>query len=234
MLPNKLKRSSLYSFLSSFSPSPPSVLILPSISLSYQVICTRSLRKPSSAPSLSPQVIHLYSFSLLASMDKFISQNGENAVNKLHGKSHTPRKVGFCYYCQVFYPNGKQSTKLHKKTRTMKRSFSMTSGDRTKIFTLSLLGLSSKHNQYPSNQIQYSRNPKKKLLALSSNSFTTASTEETYCFVHLFFSYIFLYLNDQLVLFIYSHFRYKDLNCLSKRRERETRRERKMNIILHK
>ena len=118
----------------------------------------------SSAPSLSPQVIHLYSFSLLASMDKFISQNGENAVNKLHGKSHTPRKVGFCYYCQVFYPNGKTKYEVtQKKTRTMKRSFSMTSGDRTIIFTLSLLGLSSKHNQYSSNQIQYSRNPKKKL-----------------------------------------------------------------------
>ena len=97
-------------FLSSFSLSPPSVLILPSISLSYQVICTRSLRKPS-----SPQFIHLYSFSLLASMDKLISQNGENAVNKLHGKSHTPRKVGFCYYCQVFYPNGKTKYEVTQK-----------------------------------------------------------------------------------------------------------------------
>ena len=113
-------------FLSSFSLSPPSVLILPSISLSYQVICTRSLRKPSSAPSLSPQIIHLYSFSLLASMDKLISQNGENAGIKLHGKSHTPRKVGFCYYCQVFYPNGKTKYEVtQKKTCTMKRSFSM-------------------------------------------------------------------------------------------------------------
>ena len=102
-------------FLSSFSLSPPSVLILPSISLSYQVIYTRSLRKPSSAPSLSPQFIHLYSFSLLASMDKLISQNGENAVNKLHGKSHTPRKVGFCYYCQVFYPNGKTKYEVTRK-----------------------------------------------------------------------------------------------------------------------
>ena len=97
-------------FLSSFSFSPLSVLILPSISLSYQVICTRSLRKPS-----SPQFIHLYSFSLLASMDKLISQNGENAVNKLHGKSHTPRKVGFCYYCQVFYPNGKTKYEVTQK-----------------------------------------------------------------------------------------------------------------------
>ena len=102
-------------FLSSFSLSPPSVLILPSISLSYQVICTRSLRKPSSAPSLSPQFIHLYSFSLLASMDKLISQNGENAVIKLHGKSHTPRKGGFCYYCQVFYPNGKTKYEVTQK-----------------------------------------------------------------------------------------------------------------------
>ena len=129
-------------------------LVLPSISLSYHVICTRSLRKPSSAPSLSPQFIHLYSFSLLASMDKVISQNGENGVNKLPGKSHAPRKVGFCYYCaKCSTPTGKQSTKLPKKTRTMKRSFSMTSGDRTIIFTSSLLGLSysieSKHNQYP-------------------------------------------------------------------------------------
>ena len=115
LLPNKLKRSSHYSFLSSFSLSPPSVLILPSISLSCQVICTRSHCKPSSAPSLSPQVIHLYSFSLLASMDKFISQNGENAVKKLHGKSHTPRKVGFCYYCQVFYPNGKTKYEVTQK-----------------------------------------------------------------------------------------------------------------------
>ena len=102
-------------FLSSFSLSPPSVLILPSISLSYQVICTRSLRKPSSAPSLSPQFIHLYSFLLLASMDKLISQNGENAVNKLHGTSHTPRKNGFCYYCQVFYPNGKTKYEVTQK-----------------------------------------------------------------------------------------------------------------------
>ena len=125
-----------------------SVLILPSLSLSYQVICTRSLHKPSSALSLSQQVIHLYSFWLLASMDNLISQNGENAVNKLHGKSHTPRKVGFCYYCQVFYPNGKTKYEVtQKKTHTMKRSFSMTSGDRTIIFMLSLLGLSSKHNK---------------------------------------------------------------------------------------
>ena len=124
-------------------------LVLPSISLSYQVICTRFLRKPSSAPSLSPQFIHLYSFSLLASMDKVISQNGENGVNKLPGKSHAPRKVGFCYYCQVSYPNGKTKYEVTQKTRTMKRSFSMTSGDRTIIFTSSLLGLSSKHNQYP-------------------------------------------------------------------------------------
>ena len=97
-------------FLSSFSFFPLSVLILSSINLSYQVICTRSLRKPS-----SPQFIHLYSFSLLASMDKLISQNGENAVNKLHGKSHTPRKVGFCYYCQVFYPNGKTKYEVTQK-----------------------------------------------------------------------------------------------------------------------
>ena len=72
-------------------------------------------------------------------------------------------KLGFATTAKCSTPTGKQSTKLHKKTRTMKRSFSMTSGDRTIIFTLSLLGLSSKHNQYPSNQIQYSRNPKKKL-----------------------------------------------------------------------
>ena len=124
-------------------------LVLPSISLYYQVICTRSLRQPSSAPSLSPQFIHLYSFSLLASMDKVISQNGENGVNKLPGKSHAPHKVAFCYYCQVFYPNGKTKYEVTQKTRTMKISFSMTSGDRTIIFTSSLLGLSSKHNQYP-------------------------------------------------------------------------------------
>ena len=90
-------------------------LVLPSISLSYQVICTRFLRKPSSAPSLSPQFIHLYSFSLLASMEKVISQNGENGVNKLPGKSHAPRKVGFCYYCQVFYPNGKTKYEVTQK-----------------------------------------------------------------------------------------------------------------------
>ena len=72
-------------------------------------------------------------------------------------------KLGFATTANCSTPTGKQSTKLHKKTRTMKRSFSMTSGDRTIIFTLSLLGLSSKHNQYPSNQIQYSGNPKKKL-----------------------------------------------------------------------
>ena len=77
-------------------------------------------------------------------MDELISQNGENAVNKIHGKSNTPRKVGFRYYCQVFYPNGKMKYKVTQKTRTMKISFSMTSGDRTIIFMLSLLGLSSK------------------------------------------------------------------------------------------
>ena len=72
-------------------------------------------------------------------------------------------KLGFATTAKCSTPTGKQSTKLHKKTRTMRRSFSMTSGDRTIIFTISLLRLSSKHNQYPSNQIQYSRNPKKKL-----------------------------------------------------------------------
>ena len=131
-MPNKLKRFSLYSFSFviiqslhslllysschlSVSFIQSSVLILPSLSLSYQVISTRSLHKPSSALSLSQQVIHLYSFSLLASMDNLISQNGENAVNKLHGKSHTPRKVGFCYYCQVFYPNGKTMYEVTQK-----------------------------------------------------------------------------------------------------------------------
>ena len=72
-------------------------------------------------------------------------------------------KLGFATTAKCSTPTGKQSTKLHKKTRTMKKSFSMTSGDRTIIFMLGFLGLSSKHNQYPSNQIQYSRNPKKKL-----------------------------------------------------------------------
>ena len=132
MLPNKLKRFSLYSFSFviiqslhslllysschlSVSFIQSSVLILPSLSLSYHFICTRSLHKPSSAPSLSQQVIHLYSFSLLASMDNLISQNGENTVNNLHGKSHTPRKVGFCYYCQVFYPNGKTKYEVTQK-----------------------------------------------------------------------------------------------------------------------
>ena len=179
MLPNKLKRSSLYSFLSSFSSSPPSVLILQSISLSYQVICTRSLRKPSSAPSLSPQVIHLYSFRFLL---QWINSSHKMAKTQLinYMESRIPHaKLGFATTAKCSTTTGKQSTKLHKKTRTMKRSFLMISGDRTIIFTLSLLGLSSKHNQYPSNQIQYSRNPKKKLQALSRHSFTTASTEET-------------------------------------------------------
>ena len=48
-------------------------------------------------------------------MDNLISQNGENAVNKLHGKSHTPRKVGFGFYCQVFYPNGKTKYEVTQK-----------------------------------------------------------------------------------------------------------------------
>ena len=48
-------------------------------------------------------------------MDELISQNGENAVNKIHGKSNTPRKVGFSYYCQVFYPNGKMKYKVTQK-----------------------------------------------------------------------------------------------------------------------
>ena len=102
----------------SVSPLSPSVLILPSLSLFHLVFCSHSaitLHKPSSALSLSQQVIHLYSFSRLASMDNLISQNGENAVNKLHGKSHTPRKVGFCYYCQVFYPNGKTKYEVTQK-----------------------------------------------------------------------------------------------------------------------
>ena len=124
-------------------------LVLPSISLSYQVICTRFLRKPSSAPSLSPQFIHLYSFSLLASMDKVISQNGENELTNYLESRMPHAKLGFATTAKCSTPTGKQSTKLPKKTRTMKRSFSMTSGDRTTIFTSSLLGLSSKHNQYP-------------------------------------------------------------------------------------
>ena len=48
-------------------------------------------------------------------MDKLISQNSENAVIKLHGKSNTPRKVGFCYYCKVFYPNGKTMYEVTQK-----------------------------------------------------------------------------------------------------------------------
>ena len=56
-------------------------------------------------------------------------------------------KLGFATTAKCSTPTGKQSTKLPKVTRTMKRSLSMTSGDRTKIFMLSLLGLSSKHNQ---------------------------------------------------------------------------------------
>ena len=55
-------------------------------------------------------------------------------------------KLGFATTAKCSTPTGKQSTKLHKKTRTMKRSFSMTSGDRTIIFMLGFLGLSSKHN----------------------------------------------------------------------------------------
>ena len=47
-------------------------------------------------------------------------------------------KLGFATTAKCSIPTGKLSTKLHKNTRTMKRSFSMTSGDRTIIFMLSL------------------------------------------------------------------------------------------------
>ena len=107
----------------SVSPLSPSVLILPSLSLFHLVFCSHSAITQSLLPghlySVSPQTLFctqsLYSFSLLASMDNLISQNGQNAVNKLHGKSHTPRKVGFCYYCQVFYPNGKTKYEVTQK-----------------------------------------------------------------------------------------------------------------------
>ena len=96
---------------------------------------------------VSPQAIHLYSFSLLASMDKFISQNGENQLLKDMESPIPHAKLGFATTAKCSTPTGKQSTKLPKITRTMKSSFLMTSGDRTIIFMLSLLGLSSKHNQ---------------------------------------------------------------------------------------
>ena len=164
MLPNKLKRFSLYSFSFviiqslhslllysschlSVSFIQSSVLFLPSLSLSYQVICTRSLHKPSSALSLSQQVIHLYSFWLLASMDNFISQNGENAVNKFYGKSYSTQSWVLLLLPSVSPQRENEVRSYTKKTHTMKRSFSMTSGDRTIIFMLSLLGLSSKHNK---------------------------------------------------------------------------------------
>ena len=113
----------------SVSPLSPSVLILPSLSLFHSVFCSHSAITQSLLPShlysVSPQTLFCTqslstshtSVLILAtcSMDNLISQNGENAVNTLHGKSHTPRKVGFCYYCQVFYPNGKTKYEVTQK-----------------------------------------------------------------------------------------------------------------------
>ena len=121
----------------------------------------------SANPLLHPVFLHKsYICTHFRFLLQWINSSHKMAKTQLinYMESRIPHaKLGFATTAKCSTPTGKQSTKLHKKTRTMKRSFSMTSGDRTIIFTLSFLGLSSKHNQYPSNQIQYSRNPKKKL-----------------------------------------------------------------------
>ena len=124
-------------------------------------------------------------------MDNLLSQNGENAVNKLHGKSHTPRKVGFCYYCQVFYPNGKTKYEVTQKTHTMKRSFSMTPGYRTIIFMLSLLWLSSKHNKYPRSQTPVQQKSKEEIISplepLFDYCFNKRNIVLLICSFHIYF-----------------------------------------------
>ena len=159
--PNKLKRSSLYSFCHH------SVSLFLLFSFCHQsVSLTRSSVLGLSAnPLLHPVSLHnSYICTHFRFLLQWINSSHKTAKTQLISYmesriSHA--KLGFATTAKCSTPTGKQSSKLHKKTRTMKRSFSMTSGDRTIIFMLSLLGLSSKHNQYPSNQIQYSRNPKK-------------------------------------------------------------------------
>ena len=143
-LPNKLKRSSLYSFLSSFS-----------LSFCHQsASLTRSSVLGFSAnPLLHPVSLHnSYICTHFRFLLQWIKSSHKMAKTELTNylESRMPHaKLGFATTAKCSTPTGKQSTKLPKKTRTMKRSFSMTSGDRTIIFTSSLLGLSSKHNQYP-------------------------------------------------------------------------------------
>ena len=147
----------------SVSPLSPSVLILPSLSLFHSVFCSHSAITQSLLPShlysVSPQTLFCtQSVSLNKSyvcthfrfLLQWITSSHKMAKTQLinYMESHILHaKLGFATTAKCFTPTGKRSTKLHKKTHRMKRSFSMTSGDRTIIFMLSPLGLSSKHNK---------------------------------------------------------------------------------------
>ena len=147
----------------SVSPLSPSVLILPSQSLSLSLLfsfCHHSVsRTKSSVLGLSTNPL-LHSVSLnkpyictrFRFLLQWITSSHKMAKTQLINYMESRilhAKLGFATTAKCSTPTGKRSTKLHKKTHTMKRSFSMTSGDRTIIFMLSLLGLSSKHNKYP-------------------------------------------------------------------------------------
>ena len=108
--------------------------------------------------TLSPSAL-LFPFSVLASIDKIVTQNGENAGIILHGKLHISPKVGLCYYCRVFYPNGKRNHDV-TQNNTLKGSTSMICGDLTIFFMLSHLGLKYKHHKYSEiKPVKYNRNP---------------------------------------------------------------------------
>ena len=149
----------------SVSPLSPSVLpsVLSSQSLSFSLLfsfCHHSVSPTrSSVLGLSTNPL-LHSVSLNKSyicthfrfLLQWITSSHKMAKTQLinYMESRIPHaKLSFATTAKCSTPTGKRSTKLHKKTHTMKRSFSMTSGDRTIIFMLSLLGLSSKHNKYP-------------------------------------------------------------------------------------
>ena len=132
LLPNKRRQYSL-SYPVFCAQSAVTRSLSPIFSVHSDI--TQSLSSSQNRFSVSLRKSHIYSFSLLVSMDKLISQNGENALNKLHEDVHTLRKAGFCYYCQVFYPDGKTKYEvIQNNTYNEKRSTSVTSGDRTTTF----------------------------------------------------------------------------------------------------
>ena len=161
----------------SVSPLSPSVLILPSLSLFYLVFCSHSAITQSLLPghlySVSPQTLFCTqslskSHTSVLIFASCLTSSHKMAKTQLikYMESRIPHaKLGFATPAKCSTPTGKRSTKLHKKTHTMKRSFSMTSGDRTRIFMLNLLGLSSKHNKYLCNQTPVQQKSKEEIIS---------------------------------------------------------------------